>query len=130
VGTVIVAVTTFTASICVARTVTYATIEAVIMGDIAGLIKPSTVRVIFANVDNTDSSLALIPVCAVSVISTLASMVSQVTNGGGIFAVEISTRASWMTVVVPICVTPLTLVRSMRSRDVASLSVVVTVRVD
>jgi len=88
VGTVIVAVTTFTASVCVAGTVTYAAIEAVIMVSIAGLIKTGTVRMILANVNNTEAGLALIPVRAVSVISTLASVVSQVTNGGGIFTIE------------------------------------------
>jgi len=130
VGTVIVAVTTFTASICVAGAVTWATVEAVIMVDIAGCVKPGTVRMILANVNNTKAVLALIPGIAVRVHLTLAGMVSQVTNGGGVLAVEGVTGASWMTFVVPICVTPLALLRTVGSRDIAHLIVVVTVRVD
>ena len=86
---------TFTASICVARTVTATTVEAVIMVSIAGLVKPGTVRMILANVNNTEAVLTLVPRFTVIIIVTLAGMVSQVTNGGRIHAVELSTGASY-----------------------------------
>ena len=85
---------TFTASICVAGTVTATTVEAVIMVSIAGLVKPSTIWMILTDINDTLSSLTFIPSIAVSVISTLAGMVSQVTDWGGVLAVEVSTGAS------------------------------------
>ena len=85
---------TFTTSICVAGTVTATTVEAVIMVSIAGLVKPSTIWMILTDINDTLSSLTFIPSIAVSVISTLASVVSQVTDWGGVLAVEVSIGAS------------------------------------
>ena len=66
------------------------------MGNIAGLFKPGTVRMILANVDNTEAVLTLVLGITVRVHLTLASVVSQVTNGGGVFTVEGVTGASYL----------------------------------
>jgi len=129
VGTVFIHVTSFAASICVARTVTAATVEAVIMVSIAGLIKPGTVRMVLANVNNTDAVFTLVPGIAIRVHLTLASVVSQVTDGGGVFTVEGVTGASWMAG-SPVCVTPLALFRFVGGGDIAELIVMLTVRID
>ena len=65
------------------------------MVGIAGLIKSGAVRMILANVNNTEAVLTFVPSLAVIIIVTLASVVSQVTNGGGVFAVEGVTGAPY-----------------------------------
>ena len=80
--------TTFTAPICVARAVISAAVEAVVMGDIADLVIPVTVRMIFTHVRNTEPSLALVTSVTVRVHFTLAGVVSQVTDGGGVLTVK------------------------------------------
>ena len=66
------------------------------MVSIAGLVKPSTVRMIFTNVHNTEAVLTFVPGFAVIIIVTLASVVSQVTDWGGVFTVEGVTGASYL----------------------------------
>ena len=65
------------------------------MVGIAGLIKSGAVRMILANVNNTEAILTFISSLTVRVLLTLASVVSQVTNGGGVFAVEGVTGAPY-----------------------------------
>ena len=81
---------TFTASISLARTVVCAAVEAVVMGNIAGCVKADTVRMILAHVRHTEATAGVthVPRVTISVIITLAGVVTQVTDGGGVLTVE------------------------------------------
>ena len=69
------------------------------MGDIADLVKSVTVRMILTHVHNTEPSLALVPGVTVRVHFTLAGVVSQVTDGSGVLAVERITGASYLFII-------------------------------
>ena len=79
-----------------ARTVICAAVEAVVMVHIAGCIKADTVRMILTHVRHTEATagVALVPGVTVSVIITLAGVVTQVTHGGRVLTVEVSARAA------------------------------------
>ena len=80
-----------------ARTVICAAVEAVVMGNIAGSVKADTVRMILTHVRHTETTagVTLVSGVTVSVVITLAGVVTQVTHRGRVLTVEVSARAAW-----------------------------------
>ena len=79
-----------------ARTVVCAAVEAVVMGNIAGGIISLTVRMILTHIGHTETTAGVthVPGVTVSIIITLACVVTQVTHGGRVLTVEVSARAA------------------------------------
>ena len=78
------------------RTVVCAAVEAVVMGNIAGGIISLTFRMIFTHIGHAETTAGVthVPGVTVSIIITLACVVTQVTHGGGVLTVEVSARAA------------------------------------
>ena len=87
---------TFATSVCGGGAVIRSTVEAVVMIDVADRVKSSAVRMILADVRNTEpgAGVTLVPRVTVRVQLTLAGVVSQVTHGGGILTVKFIVGAS------------------------------------
>ena len=74
---------------CGVFTVCSPTPEAVIMVLIADCIRIRTVTVLQTDIGHTEATVTLLPGLAVCVLQTLAPVVSQVTDGGGVSAVRV-----------------------------------------
>ena len=66
------------------------------MGNIAGGVISLTVRMILTHIRHTETTAGVthVPGVTVSIIITLACVVTQVTHGGGVLTVEVSARAA------------------------------------
>ena len=76
-------------------TVVSATVEAVVMSRVTHLVISVTVRRHVTHIHNTEAVVTDLPGLAVRVHQTLAGVVSQVTDGGGVLTVERITGASF-----------------------------------
>merc|ERR1712223_1406976 len=86
----------WTATICIGRTIILSTVEAVVILSIANLVKSITLCVCQAHIELTDSiNVTEVFSMAVTVIITLAGMVSQVTDRSRVLTVEATVMTSF-----------------------------------
>merc|ERR1712223_1637862 len=90
----------WTAAICIGRTIILSTVEAVVILSIANLVKPITFCVCQANCNLTYStSITEVFWMAVTVIITLAGVVSKITDWGRVLTVEATVMTSFTTTI-------------------------------